>query len=86
MRCVGTSLPGQALEADFLDSRNGGPACVVLGWPLSAAVPGTVTHMHTVSGSESLFTSVAVRGLLRGIVSVALIRRKGMGQWSIAAY
>lgn len=41
---------------------------------------------HCIVRSEAFLASAAVRCLFCGIISVALVRRKGMGWWSIAAY
>lgn len=49
-------------------------------------LPGAVTQVHCIVRSEVFLTSVAVRCLFCGVILVALVRRKGMGWWSIAAY
>lgn len=59
---------------------------------VSNSCPRTVTHMHSVVGGTSCLASVLRLGrqrvLLHGFVSGASseVRRKGMGQWSVAAY
>lgn len=49
-------------------------------------VARAVTQGHSIVRSDVFLTSEAVRCLFSGVISVALVRRKGMGWWSIAAY